>query len=51
MIDEIQSPKKAFKEDEQYCEAVPTFEVQYGLIDLSWVNVLNIFDQQPVNRC
>jgi hypothetical protein len=51
MIDEIQSPKKAFKEDEEYHEATTTFEVQYGLIDLQWVNMLNIFDQSPINRC
>ena len=44
MIDEIQSPKKAFKEDEEYSEITTTFEVQYGLIDLQWVNILNIFD-------
>ena len=51
MIDEIQSPKKAFKDDAEYSEATTTFEVQYGLIDLQWVNILNIFDQSPVNRC
>lgn len=51
MIDDIQSPKKAFKDDEEHCEGLTTFEVQYGLIDLNWVNILNIFDQQPIHKC
>jgi len=51
MIDEIQSPKKAFTADEASQEAPAIYEVQYGLIDLQWVNILNIFDQSPVHRC
>jgi len=25
-------------------------EVQYGLVNQDWVNILNIFDQQPISR-
>ena len=34
MIDEIQSPKKAFKENDEFQENTTTYEVQYGFIDL-----------------
>ena len=50
MIDEISSPENAFSKKELNLPAGPLYEVQYGLIDLNWVNILNIFDQVPINR-
>ena len=45
MIDEIQSAKRPFEDGESPCAIPASYEVQYGLIDLGWVNVLNVFDQ------
>ena len=44
-IDDIHSPQTS-KEDSK----IEYKEVQYGIINLDWVNILNIFDQQPISK-
>jgi len=44
-FDEIHSPQNS-KEDSK----IEYKEVQYGIINLDWVNILNIFDQQPISK-
>ena len=46
VIDEIQSLQKKENEAEEGDSGERgLFEVQYGLIDMDWVNILNVFDQ------